>query len=317
MDLHIGAYVKQNKRKSAVLTSILMALLIVALLWPFLTLPDPPPGQEGILVNLGIPDVGQGDENAPEPSAPEPREPQEEVTPPPVPREETVPEEVVPTPPKEIEKPTPTPQKEVVATEDPAAIALRKKQERERREQLEKDREEARKAAEARKQREAEEAAKRAAEAEAKRKAEEAAAKAAAAAEAKKKYSGAFGGGDGEGKGNTGTAGNQGDPNGDPNSDILTGISVGKGRVGGGLSDRGVRGAPDVTDRSQKTGVVVLYICVNSAGGVESAKYQLGGSTTQDPELIKKSLSNAKRWKFSESSADKQCGTIRYDFKVK
>ena len=312
MDIHIGTYVRQNKRKSAVLTSILMALFVLLLLWPFLTLPDPPPGQEGILVNLGIPDVGQGDENAPEPVAEvEQPTPQEPVTPP-VPEVEEVVE-----PPQPAPRPEPTPTKEVVETEDPAAIALRKKKERERRERIAEEREAERKAAEAEARKAAEAEAKRIADAEAKAEAERKAAAARKAAEAKAKYSGAFGGGDGEGKGNTGTAGNQGDPNGDPNSDILEGISVGKGRVGGGLGGRGVRGAPDVTDRSQKTGTVVIYVCVDSDGNVISAKYQMGGSSTQDPTLVRKATSNAKRWKFSKGDADKQCGTIKYEFKVK
>ena len=316
MDLQLGAYVKKNKRKSAVLTSVLMVLFVLLLLWPFLTLPDPPPGQEGILVNLGIPDVGQGDENAPEPTAEvEEPTPQEEVAPP-VPEVEVEVEEV-PEPPKPEPKPEPTPQKEVVQTEDPAAIALRKKKERERQERIAEEREDARKKAEARKKREAEAEAKRVADAKAKAEAERKAAAAAKAAAAKEKYSGAFGGGEGEGKGNTGKPGNQGDPNGDPNSDILSGISVGKGRVGGGLGGRGVRGAPDVTDKSQKTGTVVIYVCVDSDGNVTSAKYQLGGSSTQDPTLVRKATSNAKRWKFSKGAADKQCGTIKYEFKVK
>ena len=316
MDMHIGAYVKQNKRKSAVISSILMALVILALLWPFLTLPDPPPGQEGILVNLGIVDTGQGDENAPEPSAPEPRQPQEEVMPPQP--EPEIPEPVEPTPEpiKPVTKPEPTPQKEVVATEDPAAIALRKKKERERQERLEEEREEARRERAEQRKREAEAEAKRLADAEAKRKAEAAAEAAAKKAAAKAKYSGAFGGGEGEGKGKTGKPGNQGDPNGDPNSDILEGISVGKGRVGGGLDGRGVNGAPQLQDNSQEEGTVVVYICVDQSGAVTSAKYQLAGSSIQSATLQRKAVSNAKRWKFSPGQVDKQCGTIKYEFKL-
>ncbi|MCB0606658.1 MAG: hypothetical protein KDD12_03020, partial [Lewinella sp.] len=92
-------------------TSIVFHIILIILaLLPILFYPDPPPGQEGILVNLGIPDVGQGDENA-GPAAP--AEP-EEVAPEPVP-EEPQPD---PEPVKETPKPDKSTEKEVVKTED-------------------------------------------------------------------------------------------------------------------------------------------------------------------------------------------------------
>ena len=308
MEMAISRHEEKNKKKGMVTSIVAHILLILLALLPLLTFPDPPPGQEGILVNLGIPDVGQGNENAP-PVETQPEEVQEEVTP-----EETVVEE-----PEEDEvkedpkptKPTPTPKKDVVKTEDPAAIALKKKKEKE----AEKRKEEAKKKAkdDARKRKAAEDARKKKADA-----ARKAAAEKKKYEDAKNKFGGLFGGGNGEGKGNTGTSGNQGDPNGDPNSDILDGISTGKGRVGGGLGNRGVRNSPQVTDNSQKTGIVVVKVCVDASGNViGTPTYTQSGSTTSDSRLKQLAISNAKRWKFAKGAIDKQCGTIKYDFKLK
>lgn len=325
MDMEITLTERKNRKISMVLTSIIMTGLFALLFIKLMSYEDPPPGQEGILVNLGIPDVGQGNENAPEPTAPQPSEPTPAE---PIPVEPERPEpEPEPVRPEPAPKPEPVSPPEVIKTEDPAAIALRKKREeerkrkdaeaRERREreqeaQRERDRER-RAQEEAERKRQQEEARKRA-EAEAERKRQEEAAR--KAQEAKDKYSGAFGGGNGPGKGNTGTAGNQGDPNGDPNSDVLEGTSVGTGRVGGGLGSRGVRAAPKVRDSSQETGVINLSVCVDSNGKVVSAEFTLQGSTSQSRNLINKAIANAKRWKFSEGTVDKQCGFIKYDFRV-
>jgi len=307
MDMTVNSYEEKNKKKGMVISIIVHILLIILALLPLLTFPDPPPGQEGVLVNLGIPDVGEGEENAP-PVETQPQEEQQEVTP----EESTVAEpeeEVVKEDPKPVK--AETPKKDVVKTEDPEAIALRKKKEAEK----QKQREEARKKAEeeARKRKAAEEA-RRKREEEARRKAEEQK----KYEESKSKFGGMFGGGNGSGKGNTGKPGNQGDPNGDPNSNILEGISTGKGRVGGGLGSRGVQRAPSVTDNSQKTGVVVIELCVDSNGNViGTPRFTQKGSTTADARLIQLAISNAKKWKFAKASIDKQCGTIKYDFKVK
>lgn len=270
-----------NERKGRNITVAVHAVLIILSLMPLLTYPDPPPGEAGIVVNLGIPDVGQGEENA-GPSAPS------EVEPEPTP---TV--EPEPTP----SRPEPTPQKPVVTTEDPAAVALRKQQQEHERRQRE------------------EQARQRAAEEEARRKAAaEEARRNAEAANTRNQIGGLFGGG--SGKGNTGTAGNQGDPNGDPNSGNLEGISKGSGRVGGGLGNRGVVRSPSINDSFQKTGTVVVEVCVNSSGEVTRADLKLSGTTTQDAQLVNAAKQNARQWKFSAGSVDNQCGTITYNFRV-
>jgi TonB family protein len=286
---------QRNKRYGMMSSVVLHTLILILGLLPFFTYPDPPPGQEGILVNLGLPDQGQGDENAAPAESAEEREVESEPEP--------EPEPVIEKPVEKPQKTEPTPQKEVIKTEDPDAIALREQKKREQAEKVEKDRkereEEARKRAEA-------EARKKAADAEARKKAE--------ADKLKGEIGGLFGGG--KGKGNTGTSGNQGDPNGDPNSKNLEGISTGTGSVGGGLGDRGVASAPKIEDNSQQEGTVVLRVCVDQNGNVSEAEFTQKGSSISDARLKNIAIANAKRWKFSKGDVDKQCGTITYRFKV-
>ena len=293
---------RKNSNRGKVISVVVHIGLILLALLPLLTYPDPPPGQEGILVNLGIPDVGQGDDNAgpTAPAEPEVAEETPEV------------EESQPEPEPEVSDPEPVPEREVVETEDPQEVALKKKREEERKKQEEADR---KKKAEEDAKRRAEAEAQRKAEAEAKRKAEEEARRQAEADKLKNDIGGLFG--DGSGKGNTGTAGNQGDPNGDPNASNLEGISTGSGRVGGGLGSRGVTKSPSVSENSQKAGTVVVSVCVDASGDVISAEYTQRGSTTADSQLVSAAIRNAKSWAFSRGSVDKQCGTISYNFKVK
>lgn len=316
MEAILSPQEEKDKKKGMTTSIVLHALLIFIALLPFLTFPDPPPGQEGIVVNLGLPDQGEGDNNSGPPPPTEEEvveEPVEEV-------EETV-EEVQPEPEpvKEVKEAPPKKEKEVVTQEDSRELALKRQKEKEAKEKADRDKKEA---AEKEAKRQAE-AKKKAAE-EAKKKAE-AAAKAKAAAEKAareaeaKKFGDQIGGlfGNGDGKGNTGKPGSQGDPNGDPNASNLEGISTGSGKVGGGLGGRGIVKSPKVTDNSQKQGKVVLKVCVDSTGKVVSAERTQRGSTTSDSRLISLAIQNAKSWKFNKGTLDKQCGTITYDFKVK
>lgn len=275
---------EKNKRKAQRISALVHLLLLILLFVPLLKYPDPPPGQEGILVNLGLPDIGQGEEQAApaqqqetvEEELPEPQPPEPEEVPEPEPH--TTPQ------PPEAE---PEPQKEVIKTEDPEAVALRKKREEE---------------------------ARRKREEEARRRREEEARK---LAEKKSKFGGLFEGGSGQGKGQTGQPGDQGAPNGDPSSNKLSGVSTGSGTVGGGLSNRGVVSRPVLQANTQKAGKVVIKICVDANGRVVEADFTQRGSTTNDPTLINIALRNAKKWRFSSSQVSKQCGTITYVFKLK
>ncbi|MEM1320279.1 MAG: cell envelope integrity protein TolA [Bacteroidota bacterium] len=303
---------EENDKKKGVITSTIvhLALLVLALL-PLITFPDPPPGQSGIVVALGEPDAGQGNDlPAPPPDA---TEEEEEPAPP----EEVTPEEPEPEPepvkePEKPKKPEPDNSKKVNTDDNSRELALKKaKEKKEREERLKKQREE-----EAKKKAEAE--AKRKAEAEKKRQAEEAARKK-AEAEAKKKAEAQKlkeGIGNAFGQGNKNKPGSQGDPNGDPNSKVLEGISTGSGTIGGGLENRGGQGPP-LRDKSQETGRIVVKVCVDANGRVTSAKYTQRGSTSSSRNLIKLAEANAKRYTFSKGSVDRQCGTISYLFQVK
>jgi len=308
-----------DKNKARVGAVIWLIALMIIIIIPWMTYQDPPPGQEGIVVNLGIPDVGQGNENAPiaDASTPEESEPEEEETP----EEEEKEPAKDPEPEKEEQeekKQEPVKSDKKIIETDAEAIALKKKKDAEKKQQ-QKEQEEKRKAQKAKEAKEAEEAAKRKkAEAEKARKEAEAAAerakKEAEANENKNAFADLL---KGDGKADTGTSGNQGTKDGDPNSDNLTGISTGAGKVGGGLGNRGGVG-PTITDNSQATGVVVIKVCVNEKGKVISATYTQKGSTTTNSTLKKLAEANAAGWSFDGGAAiDKQCGTITYDFKVK
>ncbi|KGE89852.1 MAG: TonB family protein [Phaeodactylibacter xiamenensis] len=290
VDTRVTQEDEQNKKRGMIVSVAVHVVLLMLAVLPLLTFPDPPPGQEGILVNLGLPDVGEGSENA----GPAPAVEEDPVD---VPQEETAP------PPPAESEPEPEPEREVITADD-SEVAIQKEKDRKRKEQEARERRE----------REQEEARKRA-EAEARRKAEEAQRqKEAEAANLKESLGGLFG--DGDGKGNTGTAGNQGDPNGDPNSDILTGISTGSGTVGGGLGSRGVARTHKPQDNSQEQGVVVVKVCVDRSGNVISADFTQRGSTATSSRLKNLAISSAKRWQFAPGQVDKQCGTITYNFRA-
>ena len=294
----------ENRKKARLGALVYFTLLMAMILYPIISHQNPPPGQEGVLVNLGLPDQGQGEENA-SGGAPEPE--LDEPTPEPAAPEPTQP---APEPVKETPKPKPKPQptKPVVESPSPEELAIKRQKEREQRER----------AAEERRQREAKAAAeaKARAEAEAKRQKEEAERqKREEADRLKDQLGGLFG--SGSGNGTTGTPGNQGVEDGDPDASKLEGISTGSGQVGGGLGNRGIMNSPRVTENSQDKGRIVLRVCVDASGKVVSAEYQQRGSTSTSTRLINAAIRNARQWKFNAGAADsKQCGTITYDFKL-
>lgn len=129
----------------------------------------------------------------------------------------------------------------------------------------------------------------------------------------KKKYSDLLS----KGKGNGGATGNQGSPEGDPDKGELDKVSRGSGRVGGGLSGRGVLYEPTFSDNSQKTGKVTLNICVDKEGKVTNADFTQKGSTTSDSYLIDLARKSAMKYRFSRSETESQCGTVTVEFKLK
>jgi TonB family protein len=284
MDIYEQNQKEGNKKRGLFISIGIHVLLLLIAILPLLTYPDPPPEKEGILVNFGAPEQGSGDDR--------PMTNKDEV--------------VEPNPPAAEEKP----QEEQEKQEEAEASRL-KPEERMLTEQ-ESDVKIKNQAEKAKEQSEAEKRA----EAEALREKQEEAARKAKQKEyeeSKSKFSEAF---KGEGKGKTDKAGSQGDPSGDPDSKILEGISTGKGKIGGGLSDRGVVYEPPIKDQSQKTGRVVMRVCVNQQGKVISAEYTQRGSTTTDSDLKRIAKKAAEKFTFSDGELEKQCGTITIDFKV-
>ncbi|MBK8830325.1 MAG: hypothetical protein IPN60_05615 [Saprospiraceae bacterium] len=271
LDSAINPQEQTSQGKGWIVSLITHILVIIALFLPMIVNKTPPPEEEGLLVNLGLLDEGQGEET--------PKGTDNEVAPQPEERQEK----------KQVEQFTPaTPakqvtQKSITSTEESTVVAK-------------------------------EAAARKAAQADAQRKAAEEASRQEAYNKTKKSYGDLLGG---SGKGNTGKPGSQGDPNGDPNSNILEGISKGSGRVGGGLGNRGVLHEPLINDRSQKTGRVVISVCVDKTGKVIKADYTQKGSTTTDSELKDIARKAALQFKFTLSEIEEQCGTITVDFKIK
>ena len=61
MDLSVQTE-KRNQARGKTISIIVHAILIVLIFINFMHPPDPPPGQAGILVSFGEPNIGQGEE---------------------------------------------------------------------------------------------------------------------------------------------------------------------------------------------------------------------------------------------------------------
>lgn len=297
MSLRSSKEEKDNRKKGMIFSLLLHVLILLLALTPFLSKVDIPES-EGILIAFGDPDAGSPDQEA-----------------------------------LSVEEPTSSaaapPTSSTPASSDVTDISAKEKEEeapikavdKKTKPKADDAKSKAKDLADAKKKAEADAKAKADAQAkaEADRKAAETAkaereakAKADAAANQKKKYADLLG----KGKGNNNTSGNQGTSAGDPDGKALEGISKGTGRVGGGLSGRGIESAPSFTDNSQKTGKVSLVICVDSNGKVSKADFTQKGSTTSDSYLIDLARKTALKYKFSKSDVDEQCGTVTIDFRV-
>lgn len=323
MDQLLSPAEEKNQKVGKIASTIFHIIIIALLFLPFFTYPDPPPGQEGVLVSLGQPEVGMND--APADAAAEP-EVAEEVAEEPI--EETVTEEVI----EEVEEvsepvveePKVEPKKEdtkaaddkkIKADKASREIKLQREKEKKKREQAaaeskKKSDAEARvKKEAARKARVAEEARKKAA----KEKADKKAADAKRAADAKKKAEGMFNtGGSGSGSGDGGKTGNQGQTDGDPNGTALDGLGVGS--VGGNLRGRGGKG-PSFDPAAQVSGKITIKVCVDGNGRVISAKSTLSNTTITNSTVKRQAEKAAMNWRFK--AGDKACGTVTYVIKFK
>lgn len=279
---------QKDKRRAKIAAALFALLLFFLILYPFWSYTFPPPGQEGILVSFGEIEIGGSD------ALNESQQEQEVETPDNANKEKQQSEvfqKNEKTPPKVDSKVAAIKTKS--ATEEVSEVVVKEKTT-------------AKKvvAESVVKPTEQEVAAQKAAD-EAKKKAEY--------EQAKKQFGSLLS----KGVGQNADSGNAGDPAGDPNTDALSGISKGDGKIGGGLANRGLVFAPEIDENSQKAGKVVVRVCVNNKGEVIEAKYTQKGSTTTDTDLMSVAIAGAKRYKFSRSPIDKQCGTVTIEFKLK
>ncbi len=293
-----------HKKKSAVLTAIIMGLILFLIFTFGMTYFDPPK-EYGIAVNFGTSDVGSGDTQPTEPlkSASSEEEVVEEV------EEQQEVEEVQ----EEIEE-TPTesaPSEKVITQDSEESIRIKKQEESRRREEAAEERI---KEAQRQKKLEAERIEKKRKAAIAKKKAEEAA--------KRKKLDAMMGGlnnSDGTatgGEGNDNQAGDKGNPNGDPNASGYYGN--GGGGSGGNyrLGNRKAVSKPKPTYDCNEEGRVVVSISVDKSGRVISARAGIKGTTNSASCLLQRAKEAALKTRFNSDSKapTKQVGSIIYNF---
>lgn len=290
---------EENKHKGMIVSAVVHALLLLICLIPYMQSEEKPEQISGIMVAFGTPDGGS---NSDVPQS-ENDNPIEDTKPENQSSANTSTKSTATKKEEDIAKPkTDTkPVEDIVAAQQESVIAAKEAQK-------EKAKKEADAAEADRLKTQAEELAQK----EAQKKAEEEAQKA-AYDKSKSKFSDLLG----SGKGNNNNSGNQGSPDGDPNSTNLEQIATGSGRIGGGLSDRGVLFEPEIDDNSQKTGKVVIKVCVDKTGKVFEAKFTQRGSTTTDSYLIDVATKATKQYQFTPSEIEEQCGSITIEFKVK
>lgn len=120
--------------------------------------------------------------------------------------------------------------------------------------------------------------------------------------------------------GNQGIAGGRGDqgaPGGNPNSNNYTGGGRGNSGVAisRGLAGRHITGLPSFTDDFNENAKVAVDIHVDANGTVIDATYQPRGSTTSDASMKAIALRKARQVKFNGGS-DESVGTLIFNFKV-
>ena len=300
-------------RRGLIATIVYHTLLILLLVFAGLTFPDPPPEEEGILVNFGTDETGLGDFEpiGDDQQAGEPEQAVVEETPEFI---EEIPEPVA----EAVETytpPDPTPVdntqdvEEVQVKEDPKPTAEELEREREKQERIETEKQE-------RIEREKQERIEREAREEQERIEKEQQEQAARLSDAGKSVFGDKGVGETEGsEGITEGDGNQGVPDGSPDADRYeTGGGLGNGISFGGLGSRGgsvpkpnLEGC-EVTQKIE----VKVEIVVDKDGKVISAMVDF--ATYTDKCINDMVIEAAKRSRFSadQNANYRQTGWIKY-----
>lgn len=291
----------EHKRKSAIITTVLMIFLL-ALMFLFGMQYLDPPEESGIAVNFGTTATGSGNVQPKEALKPDtaPTQPEEEV-------EE--PQETEPVAEEQPETTTETATEEVVTQESEESIAIKKAAEEKRKA------EEAEKAAKA----EADRIAKEKREAAEKLKREQDAKKAAldAMMDGVKNSDGKADGGEGDGN----EKGDKGNPNGDPYATSYYGQpGSGNGGTGGyGLNGRSKVSGGNVDKQDcNEAGRVVVKITVDRNGKVIDAVAGVKGTTNNAACLLKPAERAAYkyRWNKDAKAPATQVGFIVVNFKL-
>lgn len=283
------------KRKSAALTSVIMALLLIAIFFVGMKYLDPPE-EYGIAVNFGTSSVGSGNVQPKEPlkSASEDKiveEQQEEI------------KEV--SQPKEVKEPSAV-SEDVATQNNEEAIAIKKEEEAKKRAeaiakkaQLEKDRIERERL---------EKIAQQKAEEEAKRK------KLDALIGGVKNSNGSATGGEGDDN----VAGDKGKITGDPNASGYYGNGGGGGNGDYNLGNRKPLSRPKPEYICNEEGLVVVRIEVDINGRVTKATPGVKGSTNTASCLLTQARIAAlkTKWQADDGAPSKQVGTIKYRFSL-
>jgi len=316
----------EHKRKSAILTTIIMGMLLFMIFFFGLKYLDPPE-EYGIAVNFGTSDVGSGDtESEPAPASSSPQEQVEEVEQEQV--EEVVEEvqEVQETPTEPVS--TPTKAEDVITNDNAESIKINKEKEARRKaEETQKRIKEAEQRAEREAKLKAERIRKQKAAAKAAKEAKEAKEK----ADKRKGVDNLLGGlnkGDskGSGTGGTGTSGGEGNDNGsgnkgsldgDPYSNSYYGSGGGSGGGGYGLNGRSLtKSGQGFKQDCNEYGKVVVRIEVDKNGRVIKATPGVKGSTNTDPCLLAPARKSAMsfRWNADAKAPTKQTGFVIVSF---
>jgi len=288
----------QHKRRSAAMTAII-AIIIVLLIFNFgLTYLDPPK-EYGIAVNFGTTDYGSGN-----------IQPKEALRPAAVKKEAVQEEDIVKEQVEEKVKESSELTEDVATQNNEEAIAIKKKEEAKRKEEIKIQEEADRKAEEERKKIEAEKlrVEKEKQEKAAKRK--ELDALMGGFSNTKGKATG--------GEGDDNQAGDKGKITGDPNASGYYGN--GGGGSGGNyrLGNRKALTRPKPTYDCNEEGKVYVSISVDKSGNVISAQAGVKGTTNSAACLLIRAREAALKTKFNSdnNAPSKQIGIIIYNFSL-
>jgi len=312
----------EHKRKSAILTTIIMGMILFLIFFFGLKYLDPPE-EYGIAVNFGTSDVGSGNtQSEPAPSSAAPQEveevEQEQV-------EELVEEvqEVQPTPTEPVSAPTKA--EDVITNDNAESIKINKQKEAKRKAEENKRRKEIADQQRAEQAERAKQVAKIKAEQARKQKAAAQAAKEAKEkADKRKGIDNLLGGlnkGDNKGSGTGGTGnggdgddgkpGDKGSLDGTPYGNSYYGSGSGAG--GYGLNGRNLaKKGQGFKQKCNEYGKVVVRIVVDKSGKVVDARPGVKGTTNTAPCLMAPAKKSAEsfRWNADSSAPTKQIGFV-------